>query len=362
MRDDRPFDQRTEFRWSRSGSSAPAPRACRRRRTPPSSASPHVLLEAEDHPSNTIYKYQKGKHVMAEPQILPLRSPHAVRRPASARRCWSAGTEELEQHKVNIRYGCEVTAIARRGRRFRGEDQGGRDVLLPQARCSPSACRATCASSACRARTSSACSTSSTTRTSTRTRPSSWWARATRRSRTRSRSREQNRVILINRNEEFARCKEGNLALVLSAIKDGRIECRYGTSRRQGRGDRKATLPLRLLREDARGPDVIECHRIIARLGAIPPRKLVEGFGVKFPSADPARRAAALGHLRVEREGPVHHRRAGRLPAHQAGDEPGLRGGRVRARAHDRAGRRAAAGGEVRQLLAQQIGVAGARR
>src|SRR4029434_10341676 len=41
---------------------------------------------------------------------------------------------------------------------------------------------------------------------------------------------ERNRVILINRNEEFARCKEGNLALVLAAIKDGRLECRYGTS------------------------------------------------------------------------------------------------------------------------------------
>jgi len=35
----------------------------------------HVLLEAEAHLSNTIYRYQKGKHVMAEPEILPLRSP-----------------------------------------------------------------------------------------------------------------------------------------------------------------------------------------------------------------------------------------------------------------------------------------------
>ena len=31
---------------------------------------PHVLLEAEDHPSHTIFRYQKGKHVMAEPGIL----------------------------------------------------------------------------------------------------------------------------------------------------------------------------------------------------------------------------------------------------------------------------------------------------
>ena len=37
----------------------------------------HVLLEAEQHASHTIYRYQRGKHVMAEPQILPLRSPLA---------------------------------------------------------------------------------------------------------------------------------------------------------------------------------------------------------------------------------------------------------------------------------------------
>ena len=29
----------------------------------------HVLLEAEKQAANTIYKYQKGKHVMAEPEI-----------------------------------------------------------------------------------------------------------------------------------------------------------------------------------------------------------------------------------------------------------------------------------------------------
>ena len=34
----------------------------------------HVLLEAEAQPSNTIFRYQKGKHVMAEPAVLPLRS------------------------------------------------------------------------------------------------------------------------------------------------------------------------------------------------------------------------------------------------------------------------------------------------
>ena len=35
----------------------------------------HVLLESSPKIANTIQKYQKGKHVMATPDILPLRSP-----------------------------------------------------------------------------------------------------------------------------------------------------------------------------------------------------------------------------------------------------------------------------------------------
>ena len=35
----------------------------------------HVLLESSPKVANTIQKYQKGKHVMAEPGVLPLRSP-----------------------------------------------------------------------------------------------------------------------------------------------------------------------------------------------------------------------------------------------------------------------------------------------
>ena len=37
----------------------------------------HVVLERTDHLSDTIFKYQKGKHVMATPDVLPLRSPMA---------------------------------------------------------------------------------------------------------------------------------------------------------------------------------------------------------------------------------------------------------------------------------------------
>ena len=35
----------------------------------------HILLESAGWASDTTYKYQKGKHVMATPDVLPLRSP-----------------------------------------------------------------------------------------------------------------------------------------------------------------------------------------------------------------------------------------------------------------------------------------------
>src|SRR6185295_17649124 len=71
---------------------------------------PHVLLEAEEHPSHTIFRYQKGKHVMAEPGILPLRSPMsftAGKREAVLAK-WN---EELQKYKVNLKQRAQVTAI-----------------------------------------------------------------------------------------------------------------------------------------------------------------------------------------------------------------------------------------------------------
>jgi len=34
----------------------------------------YLLLEATEAPANTSQRYQKGKHVMAEPAVVPLRS------------------------------------------------------------------------------------------------------------------------------------------------------------------------------------------------------------------------------------------------------------------------------------------------
>ena len=70
----------------------------------------HILLESERHAADTIYKYQKGKYVMAEPSILPLRSPlsFAAGTREAVLGAWDA---EIAKYKVNLKQGAGVTAI-----------------------------------------------------------------------------------------------------------------------------------------------------------------------------------------------------------------------------------------------------------
>ena len=249
-------------------------------------AVPHVLLESEQHASDTIYKYQKGKYVMAEPNVLPLRSPLAFQA-GTREQVLGAWGDGLTKHNVNIRYGAGVTAIEGEKGAFTirtadGKSLGAEAVVLaiglqgnlrklgvpgenlavvqyqlddPKQYEDETIIVVGAGDAAIENAVALA---------------------------------EQNRVIMINRNEEFARCKDGNLALILAAIRDGKLECRYGTSTA---GVEMIETDGRPARFDAKTPAGIEhigCDRVIARLGAIPPRKLVESFGIKFPNNDPA--------------------------------------------------------------------------
>jgi thioredoxin reductase len=70
----------------------------------------HVLLEAEEHLSNTIYRYQKGKFVMDEPGVLPLRSPVPFK--AGSRESILGGWDEAAKNlKINVKHKHEVSGI-----------------------------------------------------------------------------------------------------------------------------------------------------------------------------------------------------------------------------------------------------------
>lgn len=97
---------------------------------------------------------------------------------------------------------------------------------------------------------------------------------------------QHNRVILINREENFSRCKEVNLNLLQDAIKAGRIEPRVNAKVERVENVTENGFLLKFVVKTSEGIEIIACHRVIARIGANPPRKLLESFGVKFPNSD----------------------------------------------------------------------------
>ncbi|HUP97993.1 MAG TPA: cyclic nucleotide-binding domain-containing protein [Usitatibacter sp.] len=278
------FTQRTHFRWLHLCIIGSGPAGLSAAAHAAELGVSHVLLEAARNLSNTIHKYQKGKHVMAEPQVLPLRAsvPFAAGKREAVLEAWDFGMTKL---KVNVRHGCEVVGIKGSDGAFEVQTRSGETIL----------CRKVILAIGLQGnlrklgvagedldRVQYQLDDPDEYNDETIVVVGAGDAAIENALALAGR----NRVILMNRNEEFARCKEGNLSLVLAAIKEGRIECRYGTSAAKVEAGTSG-MPLSFQVKTPSGPDVIDCDRIIARLGATPPRKLVEGFGVEFPSDDP---------------------------------------------------------------------------
>jgi len=246
----------------------------------------HVLLEGSPKHSNTIQKYQKGKHVMATPARLPLRSPLEFR--ADTREnildVWQQG---LQATATNIRYNSEVTAIAGDKGDFTlsiGADSQVRakSIILgigvqgnPRKLPCPGADfehvqyqlddpaeynnERIAIVGAGDAAIENAIGLA-----------------------------DRNGVTIINRKDEFARAKQGNLDAILGAISDGTIDCQYESnpSRLELNPDDESRYLFFL--NTPTGEIALPVDRVIARLGAIPPRKLVESFGIEFPNENPA--------------------------------------------------------------------------
>lgn len=249
----------------------------------------HILLEASPYLSYTIYRYQRGKHVMDEPGVLPLRA--AVGFEAGTRErildTWNDGLKGL---RANIRYGTEITGItgqkgafvlkSANGETFEAEHvvlgiglQGnlnkmeipGEDAPFVQYQLDDPKeyeGETIVVVGAGDAAIENAIGLA-----------------------------EQNTVIILNRRDEFSRAKEGNLKNILRAIESDVLECMYNTSPARieilPEGDPSGHR-MRFFVKTSGGETALEVDRIIARLGGKPPRKFVESCGVSFPSADPA--------------------------------------------------------------------------
>ncbi len=237
----------------------------------------HVVLEKTDHASDTIYKFQKGKFVMSTPDVLPLRSD--VGFDAGSREgildVWNKG---LSDCNVNMRYKSEVTGITGSKGNFEitinGSDtikaenvvlaiglQGNINKLRIPGAENPHIQyqlddpdeyehERIIVIGAGDASIENAVALAS-----------------------------HNTVYIANRGTEFARAKRGNELAILEAIDKGQITPLYGASSARAE-------PGNLTLDTSDGEITVECDRVIARLGAAPPRKFVEACGVEFPSED----------------------------------------------------------------------------
>ncbi|WP_209348478.1 NAD(P)-binding domain-containing protein [Pontixanthobacter sp. CEM42] len=242
---------------------------------------PHILIEKTDHLSDTIFKYQKGKHVMATPSNLVLRSD--IDFDAGKREfildTWDT---QIEEHKVNVRLNSEVTAITGETGNFKIELKGG-DTIQAEAvvmaigtQGNPNKLR---------------CPGSDLPLIQYQlddpgeyfdehiTVVGSGDAGIENALGLAADPAQRNVVSILNRRAEFARAKPANVALLEEAEREGRISVRRETNPSEVRD-------AELVLETRDGAETIPCDRIIARTGSQPPRGFVEGCGIEFTSEE----------------------------------------------------------------------------
>ena len=246
----------------------------------------HVLLEAEEHLSNTIYRYQKGKFVMDEPGILPLRSPVPFK--AGSRETILGGWDEAAKNlKINVRYKHEVSAVRKTEAGFDIKCGNGQTIQADfivfgiglQGNIRKLGCpgedlpfvqyqlddpdeyegETIVVIGAGDAAIENAVALS-----------------------------KQNNVVIVNRKDEFGRAKKGNEQAILKAIEDGVIECYYNSGPERVDALSAGRKKGRMILNTSTGKAQILIDRVIARLGATAPRGFVEACGVTVPNKDPA--------------------------------------------------------------------------
>ncbi|MES2013162.1 MAG: NAD(P)-binding domain-containing protein, partial [Pseudomonadota bacterium] len=232
----------------------------------------HLLLEAEQAPASTIRSYQRGKHVMAEPRGLPIRSPLPFT--AALRETVLDNWEKsITDYKINVRYGAKVLGLRRTDIHHEveladGEILTANNVILavgvqgnlrkldipgadvPQVQYQlddPMAFQNETIVVVGGGDSGVENALALTGR---------------------------NRIIILNRAEDFSNCKDSNLLQLTEARKKGALDWLLQTKPKLIEQNAKGEFPITIFAETPEGIERIPCHRVIARLGALPSRPL----------------------------------------------------------------------------------------
>jgi len=241
----------------------------------------HVLLEKTDHLSDTIYKYQKGKHVMATPSQLVLRSDMDFE---AGKREAVLGTwdRQAAENKINVMLNAEVREVAGEKGNFtvtttRGDAIGAEYVILAiGTQGNPNKMR---------------CEGGDLPHIQYQLDDPGAYVdehimvigsgdAGIENALGLAADPEQGNIVsIMNRSAEFARAKAANVDLLMEAKANGRINvmCESTPAR---------VVPGWIYVETRDGEQKVQCDRIIARMGSSPPRKFVESCGISFTSDD----------------------------------------------------------------------------
>ncbi|HEY0446273.1 MAG TPA: NAD(P)-binding domain-containing protein [Allosphingosinicella sp.] len=241
----------------------------------------HVLLEKTDHLSDTIYKYQKGKHVMATPSQLVLRSDmnfEAGKREAVL----GVWDKMAAEQKINVMLKAEVKSIDGTRGNFTltmttGQTIQAENVILAiGTQGNPNKMR---------------CNGADLPHIQYQlddpgeyvdehiTVVGSGDAGIENALGLAADQEQGNVVAILNRGADFARAKSANVKLLMEAQAAGRINIMTETAPTK-------VEPGWLTVDTRDGEQRIKCDRIIARMGSAAPRAFVESCGIKFTSED----------------------------------------------------------------------------
>ncbi len=241
----------------------------------------HVLLEKTNHLSDTIFKYQKGKHVMATPSSLVLRSDLPFDA-ASREVVLGAWQEGIESGAVHVRYDSELVAVEGTQGDFTLKLRDGSSVKAASivfaigTQGNPNLLR---------------CPGGDLPHVQYQlddpgeyvdehiTVIGSGDAGIENALGLAADPAQGNIVTILNRGTDFARAKAANVKLLQEAAAAGRLTIRTETSPAQVR-------PGEIVLDTRDGQETIRCDRIIARMGSTAPRAFVEGCGIRFSSED----------------------------------------------------------------------------